>query len=697
MGDMSQNASLFDSRLRYAWRIVLLCGLLCLTYFATIRIGLNFYPVGGFGDFIWPLTAAIGLAALFFWGYDLWPGILLGTFLIDTIIGAPPFVAAGIALGSTFEVLAGAFVLRGLLSLNPLFERVRDALGLIATGATVPILGATFGSASLVLGGIVRLSDVPQIWMAWWLSNVLAVLVLAPFLFRWIAKPFFTRTPRKIVEEAGAFVLLVLSESLAFFSPFAQLQQLPLVYIFIPLLWISLRTGIRGLTLANLVTALFTLSSTLSGHGLFPQGTVIENLFVGQIFVATVSIIFFVFTATVEERRQMQRSLEEHVDTLEHTVEKISSEDQAKSDFLSVLAHELRNPLAPIVSAIELAKINGVRPENAKYFEIIDVQVHIIERLLDDLLDTTRILHKKLKLQKDVVELQQILNNSLETVQPLMKERGHNLSVSLPKKSIWLYGDSVRLTQIFVNILTNAAKYTNNGGKISVVCRMEKSAARVQVADTGIGIEPRLLRKIFEPFVQLNESSMGVGLGLGLALTKQLAELHGGSVSVASEGEGKGSVFSVFLPVLQTAPLPIGVKSKRGADEHRQDVRRAGAIYDILVVDDNEVAAHVLQKLLEHDGHIVEVVHTGEGAIDYVREHRPEVLILDIGLPDIDGYEVAKRLREMSGPALLLIALSGYGQKEDKDKAIKAGFDYHLTKPASVKDIQELLQYAKPA
>ena len=693
-------ATSFSFSLRYVGRLAVVC----VAYLAAAAIALTGYTTGTFPSAIWPATAliwpptAVALVALFFWGYDMWPAVAFAVFIANVWIGVPFGVVCFFVAGNTLEALVGVYALRNIVQLNPLFERIGDSLGLIVTGAAVSVISASFGVIGLVFGKTIALSAAPETWLAWWFGDTLAAIVLAPFFFRWLAKPFFTRTRRKILEETAAFVLLGIAESLAFFDPIPQLQQIPLTYLFIPLLWISLRTGMRGITLANVATALFVLSGILSGHSAFASGISTNILFVGQIFVATISIVFFVFTATVEERRAAERLLQAHVGTLENVVEKISSEDQAKSDFLAILAHELRNPLAPIVSALELIKINGIRPENVKLFEIIDSQVHTIERLLDDLLDTTRILHKKFKLQKEPMELQSVLHHSFETVRPFIKARKHTLSFSMPEEAVWLFADPIRISQIFVNVLYNAAKYTPAKGKIAVMCRQQGSSKiQVEIADSGVGIEPELFKKIFEPFVQASESpsEIGTGLGLGLALTKQLVELHNGSISVASEGKDKGSAFTITLPILETAPLPLPVETPRAAEAHGEAAHIAHTIYDILVVDDNEVAAHVLQKLLEHDGHTVKVVHTGKAAIEYVEENHPEALVLDIGLPDVNGYEVAKRLREKFGPTLLLIALSGYGQKEDIDKAMKAGFDYHLTKPIGVNDIENLLQRAK--
>ena len=661
--------------------------MLLVAYVVTARIGFLLHVDQGFAMIIWPPTS-VALVAIFFWGYELWPGVLLGSFVMSLSIGVSVPIAVGIAIGSTLEVLTGVYFLRDIVMLNPMLGRLRDAIGLLATCVSFTVVSASVGVVSLALGGVVATSDMPQAWFAWWLSDSLAALILVPFLIRWVWRPLFSRTPSEFLEGLAALGLLVVADGIAFWSPLAKLHVVPLAYIMAPLLWISLRLGPRGITLANLLTAVFALSSTYFGRGIFTQGTTNENIFLTQGFIGVVTAVFFIFASSVEERKETERTLEGHIGHLESVVERVSSEDQAKSDFLAILAHELRNPLAPIVSAIEMVRINGVRPENAKLFNTIEEQVRTMGRLLDDLLDISRISHKKLVLQKESVELQSVLTHALETVSPFARSRQHTLTTAYPDHPVWVYGDPLRLAQIFVNILYNAAKYTNPGGTITLTSSSGRGVVRVAVADTGMGIEPHMLKKIFEPFVQGTDSSslVGTGLGVGLALTKQLVELHGGSITVASDGKDKGSVFTVTLPVSRQPAKEIpsqDMKTSTGSQTLR-----------LLIVDDNEIAAQGLRTLLEHRGHTVAIALSGAEALTYANTHSHllQAVLLDIGLPDMSGYEVAKRLRTNYGTALLLIALSGYGQKEDKDKALAAGFNHHLTKPARVTDIDALLQ-----
>jgi CheY-like chemotaxis protein/two-component sensor histidine kinase len=279
--------------------------------------------------------------------------------------------------------------------------------------------------------------------------------------------------------------------------------------------------------------------------------------------------------------------------------------------------------------------------------------------------------------------LQHIIRRSTETVAAFMKTQQHQLEVAVPQEAIWVYGDAVRLTQIFTNILYNAAKYTPEGGHIRISTHTESGEAVVMVTDNGIGIEPDRLDRIFEPFVHTGpRRTVGTGLGIGLSLTKRLVDMHRGSIEAQSEGEGKGSTFVVRLPLTPVparAPLEPPFSDTRKREQYR-----------ILIVDDNQAAAQGLEKLLIRKGHEVQMVYDGQSALSAVPEIQPDVVLLDIGLPDMNGYEVARRLR-MHIPTPYIVALTGYGKDDDKEKAAVAGFNYHLTKPVGLSDVEEVL------
>jgi CheY-like chemotaxis protein len=317
--------------------------------------------------------------------------------------------------------------------------------------------------------------------------------------------------------------------------------------------------------------------------------------------------------------------------------------------------------------------------------EMIERQVERMSHLVDDLLDVARITQGKIQLRKEKVELGAKVIRALETCRPPIEEAGHQLFVSLPKEEIWVEGDRVRLQQILENLLINAGKYTQPGGRIDVGLRAEQGEAVIRIRDTGVGIAPEMLPKIWELFAQADTSvdKATSGLGIGLSLARQLVHLHAGRIEAASDGLGKGSEFTVRLPLATAAEEPA-VASTSGTE----NADAASTARRILVVDDNADAANSLKVLLRIWGHDVEIAHSGAAALQLAREFDPELVFLDIGLPEINGYEVARRLRGMVGSEnAKIIALSGYGAAHDHLRSKKAGFDLHLVKPVDPRSL----------
>jgi len=369
----------------------------------------------------------------------------------------------------------------------------------------------------------------------------------------------------------------------------------------------------------------------------------------------------------------------------------IQKADRRKDEFLAMLAHELRNPLAPIQNALQVMCLRGTDdPVLKRSVDVVERQARQMVRLLDDLLDISRISRGKVKLQKEPLELGTVVARAVETSRPLIEARKHELSVSLPQEPVELEADPARLEQILVNLLNNAAKYTEPGGRIWLTCAQQGEEIVLRVRDTGMGIPADMLPRIFDPFIQVDQSltrSQG-GLGIGLALVRSLVEMHGGRVAVHSEGLGQGSEFLVYLPVLSEpgSRRDTGVRREKGRREIPRSPRR------ILVVDDNADAAKTLKELLELWGHEVQVVHDGQAALAAALTSPAELVLLDIGLPGIDGYEVARQLRQQVGSSsMVLVALTGYGQAEDQRRSREAGFDYHFTKPVDLIALRELL------
>jgi PAS domain S-box-containing protein len=386
---------------------------------------------------------------------------------------------------------------------------------------------------------------------------------------------------------------------------------------------------------------------------------------------------WFGVTTDIHDQKEMQEQLEEA--------------DRRKDEFLATLAHELRNPLAPIRNSVQFLRMSENDPAASEHAaNIIDRQVNHLVRLVDDLLEVSRITRGKIELRRELVELEAIINSAVETSGPLIEGAGHRLVVSLPSKPVMLEADAVRISQVVSNLLNNAAKYTEAGGQIWLSAGADSRDVVLSVRDTGIGIPPEMLPQVFEMFTQGDRSlnrSQG-GLGIGLTLSRSLVELHGGTIDARSEGADRGSEFIVRLPRVRTQELPEDPE----AHDRSPDNGQTSSGCRILVVDDNIDSAESLGLWLRLVGHDVRLVHEGLAAVGAARAFQPEVIVLDIGLPDIDGYEVARRLRQEPGfREVLLIALTGYGQDEDRQRCHDAGFDEHLIKPVDPVSLEALL------
>ncbi len=371
--------------------------------------------------------------------------------------------------------------------------------------------------------------------------------------------------------------------------------------------------------------------------------------------------------------------------------EALREADRRKDEFLATLAHELRNPLAPLRNGLQIMKLargNAVGTEQAR--AMMERQLAQLVRLVDDLMDVSRISRGKITLRRERVELARVIQQAVETSRPLIEANGHELTITVPPQSVFVEADPTRLAQVVSNLLNNAAKYTEHGGQITLTVRRRGNEVVISVRDTGVGIPPHMLPRIFEMFTQVDRSlerAQG-GLGIGLTLVKQLVELHGGAVEAYSEGHGMGSEFVIRLPVL----LSLAAENPPGEGEAAPP--RAG--HRVLVVDDNADAALSLALMLKIMGSDARTAHDGLEALDVAAAFRPDVILLDIGMPKLNGYEVCRRIRAQPwGKDLLIVALTGWGQDEDKRRAREAGFTSHLVKPLDLAALEKLLSTAK--
>ena len=391
----------------------------------------------------------------------------------------------------------------------------------------------------------------------------------------------------------------------------------------------------------------------------------------------------------ITDRKQLERELRRRLHEL-------AEADREKNEFMAMLGHELRNPLAPMRNALHLMKMPGADNELVgQARDVLERQLQYLVRMVDDLLDVSRMIQGQIELRKEPMDVAVAIARAIETAQPTIDAKHHELSVAVSGQPLWVGGDLIRLAQVISNLLTNAAKYTDNGGQISVGAAREGEEIVVRIRDTGVGISPELQSRIFELFVQGDRSldrSQG-GLGIGLTLVKRLVEMHGGSVAVFSRGTGKGSEFTARFPALPEPrghqdPALSGVRGPAGDAPGKR----------IMVVDDNVDACESIAMILRASGYHVRCVYDGSSVLKVATGYRPDVVVLDIGLPGMSGYEVARQLRQLDEfRRTLFIAVTGYGQEDDRRRSQEAGFDHHLTKPIDPDELQAIVARPFPS
>lgn len=406
--------------------------------------------------------------------------------------------------------------------------------------------------------------------------------------------------------------------------------------------------------------------------------------------VAVFSELYLQRRQLAVQRDNLKTFAEENLRLLKESrdnAQALKEADSRKDEFLATLAHELRNPLAPIRNGLQILRMAPEGPRAEEVRGMMDRQLTHMVRLIDDLLDVSRVSRGRIDLRKGRMRLQEAVHSALEASRPLIEGNAHRLIVDIPEEPLWLEGDLTRLAQVVSNLLNNAAKYTPSGGEIRLTVRQREGRAEIDVADNGLGIDADMLPRVFDLFTQADrhlDRSQG-GLGIGLALVSKLVEMHGGVSHARSAGAGKGSTFTVSLPLLD--------EHGEAAGETRQKTQaRTASPMKVLIVDDNVDSAQTSLWMLDLMGHKGMVAHEGVTALEIARDLNPDVVLLDIGMPGMDGYEVCRQLRRMPGMEnKTVIAQTGWGQESDRQKAFAAGFDHHITKPVSLDLLTQLL------
>lgn len=660
------------------WRSAIL---LFVSYVAATRLSSAVFSAPGL---VFP-ASGIALAGLYLEGLSLWPIIYAASFVGYLLTGSSPVYVLILPIAHTLQAVAGAWMLRKL-GLDPLFRRMKDMLALIAVSLIAGTIVPTLGTLARHLNSYiynVPLSSVT--WVSWYIATVFSLLVISPFVIRWFAKPRFSRNAAQTIELLLSFGVLMLISYFLFFTEHTNVAGVPLVYLLLlPLFWIALRLRPRFTTLALIVLSVFAFSGIFFGaEAVADVGT---RLYQTELFLCIIAAIFFILTSLEEDRRVITNLMRSQVSTLQTALERVAGQDRAKSEFIAMLAHELRNPLAPIVSSIDLLRLkNPNDPEHIETLDLMENRMHSVRRLLDDLLDVSRITENKLTLEKEQVEVADIVKRASASADHYFKERDQKLVVESPGDTLFIEADPVRIEQVVTNLLTNASKFSNPRDEIRLTVRTVGSMVEITVSDKGVGIDKDMLGRIFDPFLQVELGKRTrQGLGIGLALVRSLTEMHGGTVRAKSEGRGSGSQFTIILPLVRKAASGKKPERKEALlPETPSNGKR------VLVVDDNDSAAWGIGRLLELKGYTLEYAYDGAQALDIANSFKPDVIFLDIGLPDQDGHEVATALRAR-GYAGKLIALTGYSIAETKERG--SGFDDYLLKPVGLADLSKVLE-----
>jgi signal transduction histidine kinase len=663
------------SAFRTATDVGLVLGLAIL-YFAAAKLGFRLAVVAEQVSLVWP-PSGIALGAMLLFGYRVWPGIFLGALVANATTPESALGAFCIALGNTLEAVFAVALLSRVGFSAPL-SRLRDALAFVLLAALLSTtIAATLGSLALVVTGSEPWSRLSNLWRDWWIGDTVGDLTIAPALLA--LREASGRFKRPSVGAVALALGAALISVIAFAQPASSMMSdYPLHYLVFPFVaWGALSFGVRGSSLVVLAVATVAIASTAEGLGPFVAHGQEEPLLLLQLFIAVMAVTGLLLGAAVSERDQAHESLKQ--------------QDRRKDEFLATLAHELRNPLAPIVAAAHVLRVKAGDPAAARRLEqVLSRQLAHLTRLVDDLLDVSRITSGKVQLERAPVDLSDVVHAAIEMSAPLTDSRAIELEADLAPEVLVVNGDFTRLVQVVFNLLSNAVRYGKDKGRIWLRLRAERDEAILTVRDDGVGMSEEVIAHAFELFAQGPGTGRGAGLGIGLTLVRQLVELHGGRVRAESAGPGAGSEFEVRLPRARVERDGISDSSPASAKEATQTRPRA-----VLVVDDNVDAAVTLARLVELRGHRVEIVHDGATALERLRSSVPDVVLLDIEMPEMNGYEVARALRSDERlRSVRLIAITGYGKASDRERAARAGFDAHMVKPVEPEALYAALEHA---
>ena len=662
---------------------VLANAVLLIVYFAAAEFGLSFFAlIHPSASAVW-LPTGIAMAALLLGGFRLLPAVFAGAFLANVTTAGTVASSLAVAAGNGLEAVLAVTLIERFAGGKHAFETPAGILKFMVLGAFLSTtVSATIGVLSLSLAGIATEAGTTEVWLTWWLGDAAGAVVVTPFVVLWWTNRSWDLNLRKLAEAALLVVAIGAVGAATFFDP--ALSQYPIAFLCLaPLVWGALRFGPREIATAIGVLAVIATTATATDRGPFAILTPNQSLLVLQAFLLLIVMTALPMAAlTVERRAALKRERAARAEA--------DAAVRGKDEFVAILGHELRNPLAAITMAAAALDTGPAqsRENSERLVASIRRQAQHLARLIDDLLDIGRMTANKLILCKEPLELSGAARRCVDALATTRGLAAGRIEVDL--EAVWIDADPVRITQILENLLGNALKHTPAGKRIRVVVRDIGEVAELRVEDEGLGIRPDLLPNVFDPFTQGQQGldrSAG-GLGLGLTLVRRLTELHGGTIEAHSGGDNRGSVFTLRFPSRAGPPLgAVAVASKQALPERS---RR------LLVVEDNIDARQTLRTLLETLGHEVHEAADGEAGVAAALERRPDLVFVDIGLPRLDGYEVARRLRAAHLRARL-VALTGYGRDDDVQRAREAGFDEHLLKPATLEQLRAAIDSSAEA
>ena len=663
-------------------RKAVLAAAVLVVYFAAGKLGLTFFGlIHPSASAVW-LPTGVAIGTLLVLGRWIWPAIFIGAFLVNVTTEGSALTSLGVAAGNTLEGVVAAELVRRFAGGRDVFVRATDILkfaGLAAFLSTA--ISATIGVTSLTVGGYAAPSEFGSVWFTWWLGDASGAMLVTPLIVLWSNRP--RRPAEHTPREAVLLYFAVASVGgLTFFHP--AVASYPLAFLCVaPLVWGALRLGPREVaTAVALLSAIaVAATATAAGDGPFVMSTANESLLVLQAFMGLIAMTALPMAALTLERRELLDR--EHAARV-----RADAASREKDEFLAILSHELRNPLSAISTAA--AALDGGckgTEDSQRCVGIIQRQTRHLARLLNDLFDIGRVTANRMGLQREFFDLAGAVGHYIRASAGVSGTD----RIILDLQPAWVHADRDRIEQIIANLVGNSIRYTQPDGSIRVSVCVRDGEAVLGVEDEGAGISPEFLPHVFDAFRQGDrglDRNPG-GLGIGLTLVRRFAILHGGSVEARSGGPGRGSAFVVRLPLA----VPAEAERHAGDTELPAIDERLQRRWRLLVIEDNDDARHGLRALLEGEGHEVHEAADGETGVAAALELVPDVALVDIGLPLLDGYEVARRI-SAGNPGIRLLAVTGYGHDDDVRRAREAGYDAHLLKPVTVDRLRHAIEAA---